>query len=130
MKGKKVCPECDTFNGPRAFNCKKCGHAFKLRKPRKRKRKELIEDYTSLEKGDTIYVVGGSGTYYTSDNGEKQYLTDRGEYKVYSLKQDGILAYSNTGGYNYLYMGKTMKSKLLDNITKAPCRILKKNCVK
>lgn len=126
-KGRKICAECSTSNGVRSYNCKNCGSAFLMKKPRKRKRKELVKDYTCLEKGDTIFVVGGSGTYYSSEDGERQYLTERGEYKVHSLKKDGLLTYSNKGGYNYIYMGKKKKSKLLDNITKAPCKLLRKN---
>lgn len=125
-RGRKICTECNTANGVRSFNCKNCGHAFKMKKARKIKRKQLVNDYTSLEKGDTIYVVGGSGTYYTGEDGEKQYMTDRGEYQVHDIKDEGILAYSTTGGYNYLYMGEIRKSDVLRNITKAPCKILRK----
>jgi len=125
-KGKKVCTECSTPNGVRSFNCKNCGHAFQMKKSRK-KRKVLVSDYTSLEKGDVIHVVGGSGSYYTKDDGQKQYMIDRGEYKVQDIRGEGIVVYSQAGGYNYIYMGKIRKSKTLDGITNAPCKILIKS---
>jgi hypothetical protein len=28
MKGRKVCPHCQSINGPRSFNCKECGKGF------------------------------------------------------------------------------------------------------
>ena len=70
-----------------------------------------------------IRVVGGSGSYHTDYNGEKTYLVDRGKYVVQQTDSQGIYAYSNTG-FNYLYMGKSCPSPLLDTITKAPCKII------
>ena len=48
---------------------------------------------------------------------------DRGKYVVQQTDSQGIYAYGNTG-FNYLYMGKTCPSPLLDTITKAPCKII------
>ncbi len=30
-QGYKFCPKCNTKTGPRAFNCKKCGHDYKAK---------------------------------------------------------------------------------------------------
>tara|TARA_B100000282_G_C31519241_1_gene393120 strand:+ start:219 stop:650 length:432 start_codon:yes stop_codon:yes gene_type:complete len=125
-RGKKICSKCNTVNGVRSFNCKNCGHAFEMKKARKKKREEIVTDYTSLKKGDIINVVGGSGSYYTGEDGERHYMVDRGEYQVQGIKDEGILAYSTTGGYNYIYMGKERKSKLLATITNVPCKIKRK----
>lgn len=124
-RGQKLCSECGTINGVRAFVCKNCEAEFKMKKGRKRPRKKQVEDYRTLERGDTIRVVGGSGPYYTSkETGERTYLIDRGKYTVISTDDTGIQVYGENG-YGYLYMGKTCPSKLLNSITQAPCKILK-----
>jgi hypothetical protein len=122
-RGQKICSECGHVNGVRTYNCKNCDHPFKMKKGRKTPRKKLITDHTELKKGDTIRVVGGSGPYYTDKEGERHYLTDRGKYKVEGTDNQGIRCYGPTG-YCYLYMGKKCRSSLLDNITKAPHKIL------
>ena len=95
--------------------------------PKKDKKADRIRDIynktKTLGKGDVIRVVGGSGSYHTDYNGEKTYLIDRGKYIVDHVDQQGIGAYGKTG-YNYLYMGKSCPSSLLDSITKSPCKII------
>ena len=95
-----------------------------LKKPRKRAHKVPVDDFKTLERGDIIRVVGGSGPYYTGDDGERTYLVDRGKYKVLSTDDTGINVYGESG-YGYLYMGEICPSKLLASITQAPCKILK-----
>lgn len=122
-RGQKVCSECGCVNGVRAYECKECDYPFKMKKYRKGHKKKQVEDHTTLSKGDLIRVVGGSGSYHTDYNGERTYLIDRGKYVVEHTDSQGIHAYNNTG-YNYLYMGKSCPSPLLDSITKAPCKII------
>jgi len=122
-RGQKSCTECGTVNGARSFECKQCGAQFKMKKFKKGSKRKLIKDHTILQRGDTIYVVSGSGPYYQDGTGERVYLVDRGKYSVVHTDNDGISAYG-ASGYEYIYMGKTCKSKLLDNITKAPCKVL------
>ena len=121
--GQKICSSCDEINGVRAFECKNCGTAFKMKKARRGPKKKQVEDHTTLSKGDVIRVVGGSGSYHTDYKGERTYLVDRGKYVVEHTDTQGIHAYGKTG-YNYLYMGKSCPSPLLDTITKAPCKII------
>ena len=94
-----------------------------MKRGRRTPKKKRVEDHTTLNKGDVIRVVGGSGSYHTDYNGERTYLIDRGKYTVQQTDSQGIYAYGNTG-FNYLYMGKTCPSPLLDTITKAPCKII------
>jgi len=122
-RGKKVCIHCNEINGVRSFECKNCGQAFKMKKPPKGIRKKRIEDFKSLNKGDWIKVVGGSGPYHIDRDGERTYLVERGKYKVEYTDSEGIHAYGDSG-YNYLYMGKSCPSPLLDSIIRSPCKIL------
>ena len=119
-RGQKICENCGCVNGVRAYECKECDHPFKMKKWRKGNKRKPVEDHTTLQKGDLIRVVGGSGSYYTDYNGERTYLIDRGKYTVQQTDSQGIYAYGNTG-FNYLYMGNSCPSPLLDTITKAPC---------
>lgn len=121
-RGKKVCSHCNVVNGVRSFECKNCGQAFKMRKGPKGIRKKRIEDFKTLKKGDWIKVVGGSGPYYTDEYGERSYMVDRGKYKVSHTDDNGIHAYGKTG-YNYLYMGESCPSPILESITRNPCKI-------
>ena len=124
-RGKKTCSECGTVTGVRSFVCPNCEHEFKMKKGRKRPRKKEVKDFKTLEKGDSIRVVGGSGPYYTSpETGERMYLVDRGKYTVISTDDNGIQVYGQNG-YGYLYMGKSCPSKLMNSITQSPCKILK-----
>ena len=91
-RGQKQCSECGHINGVRSYNCKNCDHPFKMKKGRKTPRKKIVEDHEELNRGDWIRVVGGTGDYYTREDGEKLYFTDRGKYKVISTDTDGIHA--------------------------------------
>ena len=122
-RGQKICENCGCVNGVRAYECKECDHPFKMKKWRKGNKRKPVEDHTTLQKGDLIRVVGGSGSYHTDYNGEKTYLVDRGKYTVHNTDLNGIHAYGKTG-YNYLYMGESCPSPLLSTITKAPCKIV------
>ena len=122
-RGQKICENCGCVNGVRAYECKECDHPFKMKKWRKGNKRKPVEDHTTLQKGDLIRVVGGSGSFHTDYNGEKTYLVDRGKYVVEHTDSQGIYAYSNTG-FNYLYMGKRCPSPMLSTITKAPCKIV------
>tara|TARA_Y100000004_G_C8613081_1_gene285557 strand:- start:110 stop:448 length:339 start_codon:yes stop_codon:yes gene_type:complete len=94
-----------------------------MKKPPKGIRKKRIEDFKSLNKGDWIKVVGGSGPYHIDRDGERTYLVERGKYKVEYTDSEGIHAYGDSG-YNYLYMGESCPSPLLDSIIRSPCKIL------
>ena len=123
-RGQKICKKCNAINGVRAYNCKKCDDPFPMKKPQKHKRL-LVEDYTTLKKGDIIRVVGGSGPYHIDENNDRHYLTDRGVYIVKEIDDKGIHAYG-TGmytGYSFLYMGRKRKSNLCYNLYSSPHKI-------
>ena len=86
-------------------------------------RKKKVKDFKTLQRGDWIKVVGGSGPYHTDEYGERSYMVDRGKYLVSHIDNTGIHAYGDTG-YNYLYMGERCASPMLDTITRSPCKIL------
>ena len=122
-RGKKICKHCNTINGVRSFECKNCGQPFKMKKGPKGIRKKKVKDFKTLQRGDWIKVVGGSGPYYTDRDGEKYYMVDRGKYIVEYTDSEGIHAYGDTG-YNYLYMGKRCPSPLMDSLVRSPCKIM------
>ena len=122
-RGQKICENCGEVNGVRAYECKVCEYPFKMYRGRRTPIKKPAEDHTTISKGDVIRIVGRRGTYLTEYKGERTYLVDRGKYVVEHTDTQGIHAYGKTG-YNYLYMGKSCPSPLLDTITKAPCEII------
>ncbi len=122
-RGQKKCANCGAINGARSFVCKHCDTEFRMKKFKKGLRKILIKDHTILQSGDMIRVIGGSGPYHEGANGDRTYFVDRGKRRVVSTDSGGIWAYGESG-YEYLYMGETCKSSILDSIIKAPCKIL------
>ena len=130
-RGQKLSKNCNTPNGVRAYNCKKCESPFPMKKPQKHKRK-LVTDYKTLKEGDRIRVVGGSGPYHLDENNEKHYLTDRGVYIVKEIEDNGVHVYGgtvNNRAYSYLYMGKETKSTVCDNVYRSPHKLLLLNDV-
>ena len=114
-RGQKICEKCNATNGVRAYECKNCDHPFKMKKYRKGNKKKQVEDHKTLNEGDLIRVVGGSGCHYMDTKGDRHYFTDRGKYKVMGTDENGIIAIGKHG-HQYIYMGKRKPSKLLDNI--------------
>lgn len=133
-RGQKLCKNCDKINGARAHSCKYCNHEFvpasitkknKFKTKRPKKFEEI--DWNILERGDTIKVIGRSGNYYVNDFGERQYMTDAGVYTVFSRDTNGLVVHSSNGGYGYIYMGEEVQSSLIDNMYRAPHKIVKVN---
>lgn len=120
-RGVKVCPECDRQTGVRTYECE-CGYAFPMKKRRKGKRKTVVDDYKTLKHGDRVILVGSSGPYYVTKEGERSYLSDRGVYRVISTDQNGVVA-TGKHGFAHLYMGKRCQG-LVPSITKEPCKLL------
>ena len=52
--GQKLCSSCNEVNGVRAFECKKCGEAFKMKRRRRGFKKKQVEDHTTHE----FYIDG------------------------------------------------------------------------
>jgi hypothetical protein len=132
-RGQKLCKNCNNINGARAHVCKHCNHEFvsnsksKGNKVKKKKFKkyEEITNWQSLNLGDKIKVIGRSGNYYLSENGDRQYLTDAGVYVVQDKDELGLKVYD--GGYGYIYMGPETQSKTIPNMYRSPHKIVKVN---
>lgn len=126
-KGIKKCPSCETRNGGRAFNCKKCNYEFSVKGKRKARRLP-IENWREIEPGTMVRVLGGSGPYFIDSKGDRHYFTERGIYKVVGLDDCGLHCYSEKGGgYSYIYMGEELKSDLADSMYKSPHKLLTVN---
>lgn len=134
-RGQKLCKNCNNINGARAHTCKHCNNSFKSggepvskNKPvkiKKKKKFEEISDWTSLQDGDRIKVIGRSGNYYVGQDGERQYLTDAGLYTVRGVDSLGLHVYD--GGYGYIYMGPEVRSNVIPNMYRSPHKIVKAN---
>ena len=127
-RGQKICEKCSAANGVRAYYCKECDHPFKMKKKSKSRRGRPVKDWKTLEPGDYVRGVGRSGPYYIKDNGDKIYFTDAGVYHIKQIHKDGMMAVG-TGrqahGFEFLYMGKEKRSKLLDQMYSAPHKLYK-----
>lgn len=116
-RGQKICKACQFINAARQRVCTNCDQEFILKGA---PIKNEVIDWKTLDKGDYIKVVQGTGPYYISkkDNeqynvGEKICMGDTGVYKVVDHNEDGILSFGaspNNSGFTYLYMGKKQKS--------------------
>lgn len=130
-KGQKKCPECSVMNGARAYQCKACDYAFPNKHGRIRYSKKPVRDWRELKHGDCFRVVGGSGSYYESqETGERIYMSSKGKYKVNRITGQGILAYGigkNNTGCEFIYMGSETKSKLCTNLYNAPHKLIRIN---
>lgn len=109
-RGKKVCPSCSVETGPRSYCCPSCNYVFTFKlKSKETKNTKLIAkvNWRELVKGDKIKVKGGS--YYVS-KGEFIPMGARGKFTVCHLEENGILAYSSNGGFQFIYMGGDYQS--------------------
>lgn len=131
-RGQKMCPNCKGTCGPRSYACPHCQFEFKpgvvkpkLGKIRKRKKNKLrVKDWKTLEVGNRVKVLKGSGDYYISkDNGERVYMQDSGVYYVEGIKEDG-LAVRGKNGHGFIYMGKPKTSNVLKSIQKEPAKLV------
>ena len=130
-RGQKLCSKCSNINGARAYTCKYCNEPFEVRAKGSKIKKKRIKkleyiDWKDLEIGQRIKVMGRSGTYYVSENGDKTYMSDPGIYNVVGKDNNGLRVYGKSG-YTYIYMGPEKKSPLLDNMFNAPHKIMKVN---
>lgn len=130
----KVCTHCQERAGVRTKKCAHCGQIFqsapklaevsKFLAPLsqeitgKRKRRFKTVDWKTLVPGDMIRVVGNSGPYFVLEDGQYQYTTDRGVYRVVKLDNMGInvQGVGKLCGFHHLYMGPHVKSPLIDNL--------------
>ena len=131
-RGIKICKKCGTENGVRAYHCKKCDTAFKMKKMPKGRRGIIVKNWKELKVGDYVRVVGRSGTYYIKESGDKVYFTAAGIYHIKQVHGEGITVIGTgrqSHGFEYLYMGKEKKSKLIDKMYNAPHKLYKVNYI-
>ena len=112
-KGQKVCPDCGSTTGPRAYCCKKCNHIFIFKpKSKEAKNTKIIQNvnWRELVKGDRIKVTGGP--YFVS-KGEFIPMGYRGRFVVESVDKNGILAWGidKSQGFAHIYMGGDIQNK-------------------
>ena len=118
----KICPKCNQKSGVRSYFCKHCSYEFIAkddftekpkpeRKPKVKNRvKKMVEvDWKTLNIGETIKVVQGSGPYRINGGGEKIPFGHSGEYIVKEIQQDGMLA-TQKGMIHFIYMGEPRMS--------------------
>lgn len=105
-KGKKTCEKCGTLTGPRAYMCPSCSTPFVFAaKSKERKNTRFIRDFNwkELEVGEKIKANGGPYYVKGSDFIPMGY---RGKFTVVSIDEEGIVGYSEKGGYCHIYMGR------------------------
>jgi hypothetical protein len=114
MKGQKICSNCGTGTGPRAYMCKNCNTPFAV-KPTSREKKntKIIRDFNwkDLQKGDKIKVTGGP--YFVS-HGDFIPMGYRGKFIVEDIDDTGIKAWGldkNTG-FAHIYMGRDWQNPI------------------
>lgn len=113
-RGQKVCENCGTATGPRAYMCKKCNTPFIFKaKSKESKNTKIIKNvnWRELVKGDRIKV--GGGPYYVSRSGEFIPMGYRGRFVVERIDSKGILAWGldKSGGIAHIYMGADIQNK-------------------
>lgn len=118
----KTCPNCNQKSGVRTYICK-CGYEFidkngvskkvkevkESRRPKNRVKKMVETDWQTLNVGEKIKVVKGSGPYRIKDNGDRISFGHSGDYTVKEIQQDGLLA-TQKGMIHFIYMGEPRMS--------------------
>ena len=104
-KGKKSCDKCGALSGPRAYMCGECNTPFVFAaKSKEQKNTRVIRNFNwkELQIGEKIKANGGP--YYVK-GGDFIPMGYRGKFTVVGLDDQGIIGYSNKGGYCHIYMG-------------------------
>jgi len=134
-KGQKLCPNCKKINAARQRVCKHCLKQFVSKNT---PIKNEIKDWQNIEIGTYIKVVQGTGPYFlpkrdSEEDGvvarERICMGDTGVYKVMGIQKDGLITCGTTirnGGFSFLYMGPSKKSKLTGMQLEAHRILLKK----
>lgn len=130
-RGQKLCKSCNGINAARSNKCKHCSKPFMSKGTPV---KNEIKDWRSLEAGQQIKIIQGSGPYFICSSeseeyssGEKIYMGCKGKYEVREVKSSGILCCGigkkNTG-IEFVYMGER-KISPTTGVIKAPHRIVR-----
>jgi len=131
MKKKplKTCPECGIKCHARKATCE-CGYVFY----EKKNRNKVIEDWTTLRKGDVIRSVSGNGPYWENPyTWERVYMGSYGKFVVEDVGTNFIRCSKliknsrknyKMSGTHILYMGPYHKSDLCDNLHSCPHKLI------
>jgi hypothetical protein len=110
-RGQKLCPECNSVNAARSYQCKMCGSDFL---PKNTLLKNEVENWRDLQKGEEVKVIQGSGPFFRLDKdcedgsrNERLYMNESGVYTIVELRDNGVMAYGDSG-YAFLYMGPSV----------------------
>ncbi len=135
-RGHKLCKKCNQTCGARAKVCQHCNEPFevrtdpavrmrRIRNKQKRKGLKPVENWRDLRQGQEIHYNGRSGEYWLNADGSKDYVTDKGVYKIVNVLDKGFGAYGKKG-YTFFNMtsGVSSISSMLYN---SPYKILVKN---
>lgn len=133
-RGQKLCKKCNNVCGARSKVCKHCNNEFEVRTDpstrmkrirNKAKKKGLIEvsNWRELKPGQEIYYRGRSGSYWLNSDGTKEYVMDKGVYKIVDLYEKGIGAYGKKG-YTFFHMEGEERSSISHLLYNSPHKIL------
>jgi hypothetical protein len=121
-------PDKNTQQLDEARQLEKTTNPNKRRRRRRLKpRSSPINDWRQLSKGSIIRVVGHSGPFYEGSDGIRQYMTEKGLYKVESIDANGINVVGiapYTSGHQFIYMGPLVKSPICDNLYRDKHKLL------
>ena len=130
-RGQKICKKCNSINAARSRVCKECGTPFISKNT---PIKNEIKDWKSLQKGDWIRIIQGTGPYFVctkqseeSNTGDKIYMGCKGKYEVVSIVSEGLMCKGlgrKNHGVEFVYMGKK-KFSSYTGISSEPHRIVK-----
>lgn len=99
-KGRKSCPKCETIVGIATKICPKCQHEYqfetKVARTLGKIKLKRIKNWRELQPGDKIRCKGG-GPYYLPEEGDRIYMSSKGNFTVSQLTDNGIEAYGQSG---------------------------------
>ena len=112
-RGQKRCKHCKAVNASRSLKCTNCGKRFVSKNT---PIKNEIKDWRSLEAGESLRIIQGTGQYFTckrkteeADAGDKIYMGCKGKYQVVSVDSKGLICRGigkKNCGIEFVYMGE------------------------
>ncbi len=138
-RGQKTCSKCGVATGPRAFKCPSCQTPFtfkkdvegvslaQMRQQRTGEAQQTDFDWRTLQRGDRIKVIQGSGPYFKLEDADPINMGYAGKFTVLYLTADCIHATGNPKEGEQarcvIYMGKPGLSKY--GVYREPHKVVK-----
>lgn len=107
-RGQKTCKGCGATTGPRTHACPSCGLAFVFKGEAVAPASEKVS-WKTLEEGEIIKVVSGSGPYFNGKE-DKISMGYSGIFRVKYTDETGIHAYpvkATESGHCFILMKST-----------------------